>query len=78
MVEVYVPRMESTTSDDVGILEWYVTVGDVVAEGQPLCAIETDKVNVDLPSPEAGTVREILVEEGADVAIGTVVLLLDE
>src|SRR5215831_7501527 len=45
--------------------KWLVKPGDRVGRDQPLAEIETDKANADLPSPIAGIVRELLVEEGA-------------
>ena len=41
------------------ILKWHVKVGDKVAEGDLLVVVETDKVNAELTSPEAGTIKEL-------------------
>lgn len=50
---------------------WYSRVGDVVQAGEPLADLVTDKVEVTLEAPETGKVREIFVEEGATVPVGT-------
>jgi pyruvate dehydrogenase E2 component (dihydrolipoamide acetyltransferase) len=58
------------------IARWLVAVGDDVAEDQPLVEIQTDKTTVEIPSPAAGTVSQILVEEGATVPVGTVLVVI--
>jgi len=56
------------------IVEWKVKTGDVVTVNQVLVEIETAKSLVELPSPFAGTVTEILVEPGQTVDVGTVII----
>jgi pyruvate dehydrogenase E2 component (dihydrolipoamide acetyltransferase) len=58
------------------VARWLVAVGDQVAEDQPLVEIQTDKTTVEIPSPAAGTVSQILVEEGATVPVGTVLVVI--
>jgi pyruvate dehydrogenase E2 component (dihydrolipoamide acetyltransferase) len=58
------------------IARWLVSVGDEIAEDQPLVEIQTDKTTVEIPSPAAGEVAEILVEEGAVVPVGTVLVVI--
>ena len=58
------------------VARWLVAVGDEVAEDQPLVEIQTDKTTVEIPSPAAGTVSQILVEEGATVPVGTVLVVI--
>jgi len=55
------------------ILEWTVQVGDVVEEGQTVVELSTDKVDMELPAPVAGTITEILAAEGETVAVGHVI-----
>jgi len=55
------------------ILEWSVKVGDAVEDGQAVVEISTDKVDMELPAPTAGTITEILAEEGATVTVGQVI-----
>jgi multifunctional 2-oxoglutarate metabolism enzyme len=55
------------------ILEWAVKVGDAVADGDTVVEISTDKVDMELPAPSAGTITEILVEEGETVTVGQVI-----
>ncbi|WP_372790491.1 multifunctional oxoglutarate decarboxylase/oxoglutarate dehydrogenase thiamine pyrophosphate-binding subunit/dihydrolipoyllysine-residue succinyltransferase subunit [Paraconexibacter sp.] len=66
---------ESVTEGD--ILEWHVKVGDVVEADQTIVEISTDKVDVELPAPSAGTITEILVEEGDTVTVGQVIARME-
>lgn len=56
------------------IVSWRVAPGDEVAIDDVVCEIETAKSLVELPSPYAGTVGELLVEEGATVLVGTPII----
>jgi pyruvate dehydrogenase E2 component (dihydrolipoamide acetyltransferase) len=58
------------------IARWLVTEGQEIAEDEPLVEIQTDKTTVEIPSPAAGTVTRILVEEGKVVAVGTVLVVI--
>src|SRR5918998_196733 len=55
------------------ILEWAKQVGDSVYNGETVAEISTDKVDMELPAPAAGTITEILAEEGATVTVGQVI-----
>src|SRR4051795_2293227 len=55
------------------ILEWAVKVGDTVADGDTVVEISTDKVDMELPAPGAGTITELLVDEGDTVTVGQVI-----
>jgi pyruvate dehydrogenase E2 component (dihydrolipoamide acetyltransferase) len=59
------------------ILAWSVKVGDLVTVNQILVEIETAKAAVELPSPWAGKIVEVLVEEGATVDVGTPIIGID-
>jgi pyruvate dehydrogenase E2 component (dihydrolipoamide acetyltransferase) len=58
------------------IARWLVSEGQDVAEDDPLVEIQTDKTTVEIPSPAAGTVTRILVEEGKIVPVGTVLVVI--
>ncbi|MEP2922037.1 MAG: 2-oxoglutarate dehydrogenase complex dihydrolipoyllysine-residue succinyltransferase [Sulfitobacter sp.] len=65
-VDVMVPTLgESVTEATVST--WFKKVGDTVAQDEMLCELETDKVSVEVPSPAAGTLTEIVAAEGATV-----------
>ena len=63
--------------DDVVIAEITVAVGTAVAEGQILFVVETDKAQVEVPAPFAGTVREVLIKPGDDVKTGAPTMVLE-
>ena len=67
---------EGLTEGEVS--RWLVSEGDDVAEDQPLVEIQTDKTTVEIPSPAAGKVAQILVEEGAVVPVGTILVVIGE
>jgi pyruvate dehydrogenase E2 component (dihydrolipoamide acetyltransferase) len=60
------------------ISRWLVSEGQEVAEDDPLVEIQTDKTTVEIPSPAAGTVAKILVEEGKVVPVGTVLVVIGD
>ncbi|MGB0595587.1 MAG: 2-oxo acid dehydrogenase subunit E2 [Rubripirellula sp.] len=74
--EVKLPELgDGIESGDV--LEVFVSVGDVIDEGQDIIEMETDKATVPVPSSVAGTVTKILVGEGDTVPIGGALLEVD-
>ena len=58
------------------IARWLVSEGQEIAEDDPLVEIQTDKTTVEVPSPAAGLVSRILVEEGEVVPVGTVLVVI--
>ncbi len=60
------------------IARWLVSEGQEVAEDEPLVEIQTDKTTVEIPSPAAGKVAQILVAEGEVVPVGTVLVVIGE
>ncbi len=75
-MDVVLPKW-GMTMQEATISEWLVAVGDTVAEGQPIVRIESDKVETDVESPGAGTVSEIVVPEGEDAAVGSVIARIE-
>ena len=74
--QVEVPRLgESVTQ--ATLVHWHKKDGENVAADEPLCELETDKANVDLPSPASGIVRHVK-DEGETVAVGEVIARIDE
>ena len=60
------------------IARWLVAEGQEIAEDDPLVEIQTDKTTVEIPSPAAGKVAQILVAEGEVVPVGTVLVVIGE
>ncbi|RSD28178.1 dihydrolipoamide acetyltransferase family protein [Mesobacillus subterraneus] len=59
------------------IVKWFVKPGEKVQEDDVLCEVQNDKAVVEIPSPVAGTVEEILVEEGTVATVGQVLVTFD-
>ncbi len=75
MIEIKMPQLgESVTEGTVG--RWLKRPGDPVAKYEPLLEVVTDKVDTEVPAPEAGVLHEILVPEGETVRVGTVIARL--
>jgi pyruvate dehydrogenase E2 component (dihydrolipoamide acetyltransferase) len=70
MAEIVMPRL-SDSMEEGTILTWMKQVGDEIAVGEEIVEIETDKANMAYESDVAGTLTEILAEEGATLPIGT-------
>ena len=62
---------------DVPVIEVFVKPGDAVKPEDPLVTLESDKATMDVPSPAAGTVKELRVKMGDKVSEGSVILTLD-
>jgi 2-oxoglutarate dehydrogenase E2 component (dihydrolipoamide succinyltransferase) len=60
------------------LTKWLKKPGERIERDEPLFEISTDKVDTEIPSPAAGTLAEVLVEEGKTVGINTVVARIDE
>jgi 2-oxoisovalerate dehydrogenase E2 component (dihydrolipoyl transacylase) len=78
------PVLREFTMPDVGeglteaeIVAWQVAPGDTVTVNQVICEIETAKAAVELPSPWAGTVGELLAEPGRTIEVGTPIITID-
>jgi 2-oxoisovalerate dehydrogenase E2 component (dihydrolipoyl transacylase) len=76
MFELKMPKLgESVTEGTIG--KWLKKPGDTVNKYDLLVEVQTDKVNTEIPSPVSGTLREVKVEEGQTVPIGTLLAIFD-
>src|SRR5205085_7678925 len=66
------PQMGESIAEGT-VSRWIKKVGDKVERDEPLLEISTDKVDAEIPSPAAGTITEILVQEGQTVPVNSVV-----
>ncbi|GFE63250.1 2-oxoglutarate dehydrogenase complex dihydrolipoyllysine-residue succinyltransferase [Litoreibacter roseus] len=77
MTEVRVPTLgESVT--EATVATWFKKPGDSVAVDEMLCELETDKVTVEVPSPVAGTLSEIVADEGETVGVDALLAQVSE
>jgi len=77
MTDVIMPQMGESIVEGT-LTKWRKKPGEHVERDEPLFEISTDKVDTEIPSPAAGTLAEVLVEEGKTVGINTVVARIDE
>src|SRR5712692_8623901 len=71
-IDVMMPQMGESIAEGT-VVRWIKKPGDKVDRDEPLLEISTDKVDAEIPSPAAGTLSEILVQEGQTVAVNSVV-----
>ena len=72
---VSMPQLGETVTEGT-ILRWLKQVGDSIGIDEILVEISTDKVDTEVPSPAAGVIQEILVEEGETIAVGTAMVVI--
>ncbi|HEX5005023.1 MAG TPA: dihydrolipoamide acetyltransferase family protein [Gemmatimonadales bacterium] len=75
-IDVIMPQMGESIAEGT-LSRWMKKVGDAVKRDEPIFEISTDKVDAEIPAPQAGVLAEILVKEGETVPIQTVVARLE-
>ncbi|GIG19795.1 dihydrolipoamide acetyltransferase component of pyruvate dehydrogenase complex [Cellulomonas chitinilytica] len=73
--EVRLPALGESVTEGT-VTRWLKAVGDSVEVDEPLLEISTDKVDTEIPSPVAGTVQQILVQEDETVEVGAVLAVI--
>ena len=77
MAEITLPQLGETVTEGT-ITRWFKKIGETVAADEPLFEVSTDKVDTEVPSPIAGVLTEIRVQEGDTVAVGTVIAVVGD
>ena len=77
MAEITLPQLGETVTEGT-ITRWFKKVGESVAADEPLFEVSTDKVDTEVPSPIAGVLTEIRVQEGDTVPVGTVIAVVGD
>lgn len=75
-MSIKMPRVGDTV-DEVYLIMWKVAVGDVISVGSMIMEVETDKATVEVPSPVAGTVMELLYKEGDEIKTGAAIVICE-
>ncbi|GAB4370390.1 MAG: dihydrolipoamide acetyltransferase family protein [Deltaproteobacteria bacterium] len=75
-VDVVMPQLGESVVEGI-VVKWLVEVGSVVEKDQPLLEISTDKVDAEIPSPEAGRIVEILAKEGDTIPVEQVICRIE-
>src|SRR5438270_12386809 len=70
-IDVVMPQMGESIAEGT-VVRWIKKPGEKVERDEPLLEISTDKVDAEIPAPAAGTLSEILVQEGQTVAVNSV------
>ena len=77
MGDVQLPALGESVTEGT-VTRWLKRVGDTVAVDEPLVEISTDKVDTEIPSPVAGVLQQILVQEDETIEVGTVLAVVGE
>lgn len=77
LIDVVMPQMGESVAEGT-VVTWLKKVGEPVAKDEPLVAISTDKVDVEIPSVAAGVLARIVVQEGGTAQVGAVLACIDE
>src|SRR5574343_797606 len=75
IVEVKVPDIGDFS--EVPVIDLFVKVGDAIKVDDAICTLESDKATMDVPSPVAGTVKEVLVQLGSKVGEGVLLIKVE-
>src|SRR6266487_4310058 len=75
-IDVLMPQMGESIAEGT-VSKWLKKVGEEVKRDEPLFEISTDKVDAEIPSPVAGVLAEIKVQEGQTVAVQTLVAVIE-
>jgi pyruvate dehydrogenase E2 component (dihydrolipoamide acetyltransferase) len=75
-IDVPMPQMGESIAEGT-VSKWLKKVGEQVGRDEPLLEISTDKVDAEIPSPAAGTLAEVVVNEGQTVEVGTIVAIIE-
>ncbi len=76
LIEVKVPQLSESVAEAT-LLQWHKKPGDAVARDENMIDIETDKVVLELPAPEAGVIARLIKPDGATVVAGEVIAVID-
>src|SRR4051812_32968354 len=68
-VQLVMPEMGESVTEGT-VLEWHVSEGDSVEEGDTMVEVSTDKVDAEVPAPASGTVTKILVQPDEEIQVG--------
>lgn len=77
MAEVLLPALGESVTEGT-VTRWLKKVGETVAVDEPLVEVSTDKVDTEIPSPVAGVIQEILVQEDETVSVGAVLVIIGD
>ncbi|MEM2178981.1 MAG: biotin/lipoyl-containing protein [Candidatus Methanomethylicia archaeon] len=71
-IEIKIPRLDEIQESAI-LVKWHKKEGDKVIKGEKVATIETLKTIFDIESPVNGIIEDVLVEEGKEVPVGTII-----
>ena len=74
--EIRLPAL-SATMEEATLIQWLVRAGDEIREGQPIAEVSTDKVDMEMEAPFAGTILELAVPDGTVIPLGAVMAMVE-
>lgn len=77
MSEVVLPALGESVTEGT-VTRWLKKVGDTIAVDEPLVEVSTDKVDTEIPSPVAGVLQQILVQEDETIEVGAVLAVIGD
>jgi pyruvate/2-oxoglutarate dehydrogenase complex dihydrolipoamide acyltransferase (E2) component len=76
MQEVKLPSLAEGVNK-ASVSYWHKSVGDSVKEGEDLVELVTDKATFNMPSPVAGKLKEIIIQEGNEAKVGQTIAIIE-
>src|SRR5437773_329179 len=76
LVEIQMPQMGESVTEGT-VLEWHVSEGQAVEEGDTVVEVSTDKVDAEVPAPASGVIAKILAGEDETVQVGQTLAQID-
>lgn len=74
--DIIMPQLGESIAEGT-VVKWLIPLGGAIEKDQSLLEVETEKVDLEVPSPASGVLNEILVKEGETVAVGTLLARID-
>src|SRR5688572_10957837 len=76
IIELQMPQMGESVTEGT-ILEWHVSEGEEVSEGDTIVEVSTDKIDAEVPAPASGVITKIMAQPDDTVSVGQVLAQLD-
>lgn len=74
--QIKLPKL-GDTANEVLVVAWHESVGSTVDEGDPLLSVQTDKIDIEVPSPLSGVLIEQRVQPEDEISVGTVIAVFE-
>lgn len=75
-IEIKLPRFDPVMEEAV-VTEWLKNEGESVEKGEPVASAEWEKTTSEVKAPQGGVIKSLLVEEGAEVEVGSAIAVIE-